>query len=186
MNLILRFWRIIIQALFRRHIGVFEDSIVYFRVLPHDLDFNLHMTNSRYLSVMDLARVDRLVRTGLGKLVFQEKWGTVLGASYIRFRKSLNLFQKYAIRTQVIGVDEKWFYIQHLFEVKGQIVAMGFVKALFLKKGKSIPTKNVIMALGDKDDFKAPPKPPLYIKEWIEMEENFKKALAIKDPKDGR
>jgi acyl-CoA thioesterase FadM len=42
------------------------------RVLPNDIDINLHMNNGRYLTICDLTRVDMFIRTGLAKTMLQE------------------------------------------------------------------------------------------------------------------
>ena len=36
-----------------------------FRVLPHDIDINLHLNNGRYLQLIDLNRAEWLIRTGI-------------------------------------------------------------------------------------------------------------------------
>jgi acyl-CoA thioesterase FadM len=178
MNLFIRFIRIIIHALFRSKIGVFEDSIVTFRVFPHDLDYNLHMTNSRYHSMTDLARVDRLIRSDMNKFLSQNQYGTVLGSSYIRFRRSLPLFQKVTIRTRFLGYDEKWFYIEHYFESKGALVASSIVKAIFTKNGKSIPVVELLKEFAPDADFSKYTNLPQYVHDWVHMECNMKQALA--------
>lgn len=144
MNLLLRLFLVVFQAFFRPKIGFFNASVVTFRVLPNDLDLNLHMTNSRYLSVMDLGRVDLLIRSGLSKHLLHEKWQAVLGSAHIRFRRSLKPFQKYQLKTQLISMDDKWFYIEQRFESDGQLIAYGLVKAVFVGKKGSIPVRQVI------------------------------------------
>lgn len=178
MNLFIRFIRIVIHALFRPKIPVFGDSLVTFWVLPHDLDYNLHMTNSRYHSMTDLARVDRLIRSGLNKFMAQNKYGTVLGSSYIRFRRSLSVFQKVTVRTRFLGYDERWFYIEHYFESKGALIASSIVKAIFTKNGKSVPAMDFLKEFAPDSDFSAYKKLPPYVHDWIKMEGTMKQALA--------
>lgn len=64
MNLIFRLiWMIITASLGSRR-DIMGESHMTFRCLPTDLDMNLHMTNSRYHSFMDLSRVDFMIRNG--------------------------------------------------------------------------------------------------------------------------
>jgi acyl-CoA thioesterase FadM len=42
-----------------------ESDILNLRVWPNDIDFNLHLNNARYLSVMDYGRIHMLARAGL-------------------------------------------------------------------------------------------------------------------------
>ena len=144
MNLLLRFLRIVIQAFFREKVSPFKESTVSFRVFFHDLDYNFHMTNSRYHSMSDLARVDSLMRSGLGRFLAKNGYGTVLGSSYIRFRRSLQLFQKVTVRTRLVGFDTKWFYIEHYFESNGQLIASSIIKGIFIKQGKSVKIEQVL------------------------------------------
>ena len=64
MNLILRLIFIIVRARYRPRLQPFDISVVHMRVLPNDLDLQLHMNNGRFLSIMDLGRVDLMIRTG--------------------------------------------------------------------------------------------------------------------------
>ncbi len=43
-----------------------QTSVLTLRVLPNDLDPSLHMNNGRYLAIMDLGRIDLLIRSGIG------------------------------------------------------------------------------------------------------------------------
>jgi hypothetical protein len=45
--------------------GPLDVSRLRFTVLPNDLDASLHMNNGRYWTLMDLGRMDLLLRTGL-------------------------------------------------------------------------------------------------------------------------
>jgi hypothetical protein len=98
---------------------------------------------------MDLGRIDFVLRCGLGKKFLWEKWQPLIGSSVIRFRFSLTAFQKFTLRTRVIGWDEKWFYLEQRIERKNRTVAVAVHKALF-RKGRrgNIPTVEVIKTLG--------------------------------------
>lgn len=52
----LRFFLTLLGAGRRLPLDLLDASVVGFRVWPTDLDINLHMTNARYLSVMDAGR----------------------------------------------------------------------------------------------------------------------------------
>ena len=65
MNLIFRLLKTLLLYLLRpTRRGILEESVVRFRVWPNDLDTNLHMNNGRYLTLMDLGRLDLLLRNG--------------------------------------------------------------------------------------------------------------------------
>ena len=56
---------VFLRALRVPRIGLLDESAVGFRVLPGDLDVNVHLNNGRYLALMDLGRFDLLIRGGL-------------------------------------------------------------------------------------------------------------------------
>ncbi|AIL12339.1 hypothetical protein IM40_00490 [Candidatus Paracaedimonas acanthamoebae] len=171
MNLIIRLLRVFLYSFFRTPLDFFEISIVSFRVVPTDLDLNLHMTNSRYLSVMDLGRLDLLLRSKGRTFLFKKKWQAVLGASHIRFRRSLQCFQKFELHSRIIGWDEKWFYIEQRIFSKGQLITIAILKALFISKKGSVPTQKVFSEL--KVALEKERLTPT-IKHWLEMEESIR------------
>ena len=50
-----------------------------FRVLPHDLDAFGHMNNGRYLQIMDVARVEWMMQTGVAGEIRRQGWAPLLG-----------------------------------------------------------------------------------------------------------
>jgi len=108
----------------------------HFRVLPNDLDALLHVNNGVYLTLMDLGRTDLLLRSDAFHQVRKQGWYPVLAAETIRFKRSLTLFQKFTIRTSVVGWDDRSIYLEQLFISKGELVAKAVVDARFLKKSK--------------------------------------------------
>lgn len=179
MNLFFRLIRIIIHALYRPKLHFLDRSIVTFRVWPFDLDINSHMTNSRYLSVMDLGRTDLLIRTGLGKLTWKKKWASVLGSATIRWRRSLKLFQKFDLHTHVVGWDNKWFYLDQKIVCDGHVVAHAIMKAIFVKKGGSIMASELVtMLTNDKEISQSPPLPKAIL-HWNKSEEAMRQEAHV-------
>jgi acyl-CoA thioesterase FadM len=151
-NLLFRLLAIVLRARHYRANGFdpLGTAVLTFRVLPTDLDFNLHMNNARYLSLMDLGRVDLLNRLGLLRLAFRGHWFPVLGAASIRYHRPLKLWQRVSLSTRILGWDEKWFYLEQRFEREGKPVATAVVKALVRGPSGSIPTDQVLSAVGER------------------------------------
>lgn len=159
MNLLLRLLRVLIATRFRGRIDVLEESVLNLVVWPTDLDLNLHMNNGRYLSVMDLGRVDHVARTGLLRLIVRNRWQPVLGTATIRYRRSLRLFQRYRLITRVVCWDEKWAYMEQRFERDGHLMAQAYVKALFRTGRRTLRSREVLNALGRMQ--RSPAMPPV-------------------------
>jgi acyl-CoA thioesterase FadM len=108
------------------------------RVLPTDIDTLGHVNNGMYLSLMDLGRVDLLIRVGAMRTIGRLGFYPVVVSETISFRRSLELWQRYTLETRVIGFDAKAVYIEQRFVVGGEIYAHGFVRARFLKKSGGV------------------------------------------------
>jgi acyl-CoA thioesterase FadM len=156
-NLILRMLRVFVVALFKPRIGLFGVSELGFRVLPTDLDINLHMTNARYLSIMDLGRTDLLICAGLLGLVKRQRWMPVVGSIGITFRRPLHPFQRFVIKTRLLCWDEKWLYMEQRLESDSGVHAFATVRGLFVGRDGTVPTQQVLDLIGHKGD--SPPFP---------------------------
>ncbi len=128
--------------------GVFEDSVVRFRVWPSDLDTNFHMNNGRYLTLMDLGRLDLLLGLGIMPVVFRKKWSPVLASLQVRFRLPLNLFRKFEIRTRIVTWDTKWIYLEQRIFRHGHLALHAYLKAVFVAKHGTIPMAEVLAQTG--------------------------------------
>ncbi|HUK56297.1 MAG TPA: thioesterase family protein [Nitrospiria bacterium] len=148
MNLYLRLLAVLTGAFFGRRLGPMEESVLHFRVWPTDLDLNGHMNNGRYLTLMDLGRVDLMIRTGLGRVAFKRRWTPLVGSAVIRFRQSLDPFQRYQVKSRILCWDDKWFFIEQRFTRPGGLIAVGLVKGLLRGRHGNIPTAEVLRAVG--------------------------------------
>ncbi len=120
-----------------------------FRVYPADLDVLRHMNNGVYFSLQDLARVDLMIRCGVKGVLDQNGWYPVITAETLTFKRSLKLWQKFYIRSQVIGWTDKAFVLAHHHMVGEQIYAEGLITARFLKKsGGGVKPKELLETAG--------------------------------------
>jgi acyl-CoA thioesterase FadM len=147
----------------------YEVARTRFITLPTDLDVNRHMNNGVYFSIMDVARFDMLVRNGVFGIMRARNWYPVVVSETITFRKSLSLWQRFAIESRLVGYDEKAVYLEQRFvrpdaHGKPEIYAQGFIRARFLRKeGGTVPVPELIEAFG------APPADdelPAWIERW--------------------
>ena len=81
-------------------------------VLPSDLDHMLHMNNSKYLREMDFGRVGMFFERELYAAAKRNGGFLSLAAHCVRYRRSLTLFQRFVLRTQVLCWDEDAFYVE--------------------------------------------------------------------------
>lgn len=179
MNLLFRVLYVFISSLFRPKIAdILAPARLSLLVLPNDLDFNMHMNNGRYLTIMDLGRLDLILRTGLLKIMLRQKSVPILASAKIRYRLSLDPFQRYDLQTQILGWDEKWFYIEQRFLMgsgpqQGEVAAIGLVKGCFFdsRNKTTVPSRDVLEAIGH--PHPSPLLPP-HITDWQKAEETLK------------
>jgi len=167
MNLWFRLIRILLSGTFAPQVAWDRPTQVHFRVWPTDLDINLHMTNSRYLALMDLGRTNLLLQSGLWKFIRQEKLAPVIAGSLVRFRRPINLFDRITLTTQVIGWDAKWMFIEHRLERRGELACQAIVKGVFVGKAGSVAPSVIAKGLGQ--DAASPPL-PAWIAGWLAAE----------------
>lgn len=158
---------VVAGSLRRPPLEMLEISIVPMRVWPSDLDLNLHMNNGRYLTLMDLGRVDLMVRTGLWRLVFRRGWRPMVGSATVRFRRPLAPLARFELRTRLACWDSKWFFMEQRFVRGGRAYGVGMVKALMRSGSRNVAPAEMLAALGKPAE--SPPMPP-GVEEWLAAE----------------
>jgi acyl-CoA thioesterase FadM len=149
--MLLRLWVTLATGPLKPRVGVLDETSLAFRVLPNDIDVNLHLTNNRYLRAMDLGRWDYGMRVRLWGEALRRRWFPVVGSATLRFRKGLGAFERYELRTRVVAWDEKWGFFEQRFVVGETVHAVGRVKALFRGPGGNVPTRELLAAVGGRD-----------------------------------
>lgn len=116
MNLWLRLVWLLLSSRFRPKLEMPGGaSVLTFRVWPHDLDLSLHMNNGRYLTIMDLGRLDVMARSGLWGAARRHHWTPIASTVKIRFRRELTPFQKFRLETRLLAWDDVSVVMQQLF-----------------------------------------------------------------------
>ena len=149
-----------------QHDGLFKKT---FRVWPHDLDAFGHMNNGRYLQIMDVARAEWMVRTGVFGSMRLQGWSALLGSGVTRFRRSLKLWQRYEVRTRLLCWDDRWFYFEHNFvDTAGRSVAVGVSRAALRSTEGWVPAEVVAEQVAP--GASSPPA-PAYLKQWLSLDD---------------
>lgn len=88
----------------------FELAVAYKTTVGFsDLDYNIHLSNSSYAKILDIARM-RAVLTWFPSLL---EAGTRLGlgASHFHFLKEIPAGTEYEIRLNIVGWEDKWMHV---------------------------------------------------------------------------
>ncbi len=177
MNLIFRLARLLLAAALRRtRIDLLDEAALPLRAWPTDLDLNLHLTNSRYLSMMDLGRIDLLARAGVLGPLLRRRWQPLVGSVAVRYHRPIDPFQRFVLTTRLLCWDEKWFYIEQRFEANGRLATLAYVRGLFRGPRGNVTPQEVLAAggLGERPS----PTPPTVVTEWQHMESDIDAQIA--------
>ena len=148
MNLIFRLLWMWIAAHFGRRCEMAGENHITFRCMPWDLDLNMHMTNSRYHSFLDLCRVDFMIRSGAWARLRKEGLGPVLGSSTIRFRRPIKPLQKFDVTARMLTWDERWIYMEQRILAGGDVASIAVMKVTFVGKQGRVPTEKLMAIMG--------------------------------------
>jgi acyl-CoA thioesterase FadM len=152
----------------RPRIGPFDVAALRMRVWPNDLDLNMHASSGRYVSFMDIGRVDLLVRTGVFRKVVARGWRPIVGGSMITYRRSLFLFERFTVKSRVVGWDEKWLYFDHVIEKSnGELAVKAKVRGILRGPNGNVPPRDLAQLSGYDGD--SPPLPESIVR-WREAE----------------
>ena len=180
MNMYLRLLLFLLRVRAKSRLGIWDTSHASFRVNPADLDVQRHMNNGRYLSIMDLGRMDLMLRSGFWKKITDAGWYPVVAGQTITYRRSLTLGQRFELATRVIGHDERWIYMEQVFRRGDAVIADAVVRARFLRtSGGSVDVSEVLELVGQ------PPEGtelPDWVRDWNRESSAHSKALS----EDGR
>ena len=144
-------------------IGIHDVGRLRLRVVPTDLDILGHMNNGVYLSLMDLGRMDLMIRSGTWSKLRARGFYPVMVNETITFRKSLQPWQLFDIESRVIGYDDKAVYMQQRFVRDGEIYADAMTRARFLKKSGTVSMAELSEVTGVDVTALAP---PAWVAEW--------------------
>lgn len=141
MNLYFRLLLMFARASWRRRISMFDEFRSEHIVWPNDIDVLGHMNNGRYFTITDFVRTEILIRAGIWKQLKQRGVYPVIAGETVQFRKSLQPFQRYTIRTRLAGWDDKFLYVEHQF-VRGDTThALVLIKGRFIGKSRPSPAE---------------------------------------------
>ena len=142
MNLLFRCLRIIFLARFRKQRSFNEEFVSSFIVGLHDLGWRDHLPNYRFLSFMELGAFNFFHST---RLALSGQYSSrMIGTQEVIYLQPVRPFQRFNMKTRLIGWDDKYLYFQHDFYVKGKLKAVGLVKEICLKGSKKVTPKQLL------------------------------------------
>jgi acyl-CoA thioesterase FadM len=144
-----------------------------------DLDWMLHMNNSRYLRHCDIARTTFYTCNCLWQAAKSLGAVVVVASSTIRYRRSIGPFKAYSIVTKLVWWDEKNLYIEQSFlnPKDGFVFASVYVKAAMKAAPNDCSVRALLTRCSELLNCECPaqslgpPEAPLDLKAWIQYQE---------------
>lgn len=142
-----------------------ETSILKLRVWFQDIDGYGELNNGRFLTMMDIGRIEFGERTRLNTVLKEKKWGIMVGATNIRYRRRLTLFTRFELHTQLLGFDDRWFYFHQFTSTeKHPIHSSAIVRTAPFSKNGLIPIPQLLDAMKmDAPEMELPE----WVKNWV-------------------
>ncbi|NQY74505.1 MAG: acyl-CoA thioesterase [Candidatus Margulisbacteria bacterium] len=174
LRLICVFIKSIFLKPYKRVEDISKESIsLKFRVGFFEADVG-HLNNARYMTFMESCRLHIMIRTGHFFYARRHKWFPVIGAQCIRYVRPIKRFQIFEVKSRLIYWDRTSLYFEHIFESNREIVAYGYIKVIWVKDGKVIPSREAFECVGF--EYKEMPEPEV-IKAWKQYERSQHKHI---------
>lgn len=189
MNLWLRLIWCLVTARFRPALQLPGDTgVLRFRVGLFDLDTSLHMNNGRYLTLMDLGRLDVMLRSGLWRAALANKWVPIASSVMIRYRRELGFLQAIKLNSRIVCwtahavIMEQWFVFDG-GPRDGQTAAHALFKGgLYDRKaGAFVPIARLMAAVGMSAES---PEPGPDVAAFLDADTGMKQALKERPDAD--
>ncbi|KTC63981.1 thioesterase [Pseudomonas fluorescens ABAC62] len=165
MNLWFRLLHMLGRRPWRTPVNGLSTTVIRMRVWPLDLDINRHVTNGRYFSLADVARMDFVLRTGAFRVALRHKALPIVGDTWGKFRRELKLFEAFEVHTRMLGWDHKWSFMEHRFISGGRVVGVVVMRGLFRSAKGTLPPGEFLQELGLAEE--SPPM-PAWLQDWAQ------------------
>lgn len=153
----------LVRNTFRRR-EVFDPKTAYvWKVRPGiaDMDVYPEVNNGRHFVLFDLARYDLAMRIGLFRWVRKTRSAFVVAGSTIRFRHRLRPWRSTQIITEMVGIDDRFFYFQQRSVQSGRTCSLALLRTAVRRKG-AVDPREVLEGLGlDIEPFMQP-----WVEDW--------------------
>ncbi|HVK99517.1 MAG TPA: acyl-CoA thioesterase [Dongiaceae bacterium] len=102
--------------------------ITRYRVMPWDIDANLHMNNVKYLKYLERGRVEHMIHTPWLQAMFSRGFKALIANTEISYVKELKPFQYFKVETRISGWDDKYVYMEQVFTYKRTVFTAAVIR----------------------------------------------------------
>ena len=173
MNLFFRLLLLLIRdRFFVGPIGYLETATLRHRVWITDQDAFMHMNNTRYMSIADLAVIDLTIRTGVFRAMRKAGLTPVVVYKDIGIHRPLKFPQDYEVQSRICGWNGPYVFFEHSFLRKGKLHAEAVtIGRIIGKRGERPTAQEMIETLGLDSLPESPPVSKRLLAEVSRLEE---------------
>ena len=137
-----------IQKVMPTH-GLLDWVSFRYRVLPWDIDANLHMNNVKYLKYLERGRVEHMIATPWMNTMFDHGVKALIANTEISYVKELKPFQPFDVETRINSWDDKYVYFEQLFTYKQTVFTAAVIRMAMVdsRTGKRASPRQVLTEL---------------------------------------
>ena len=153
----LRFIYVILKSLLSKKRNLLDDFELTFIAIPLiDTDYSRLFTQT-YALYMGLARWNFLFNSEFRTVALKKAWVPVTTAETMTYRKSVKALDRVTLVTRLLHWNERRFYLEHIFYVKGEVCAHTYIEGLVRSPKGHLKPNEVFKALGV--TMESPPLP---------------------------
>ena len=143
--------------------------VSHHRCWPWDIDLWMELNNGRTLTLYDLGRIPLARRTGLVKVLRRKRWGLTIAGSVVRYRRRITTFQKFEMRSGMIGWDKRFIYIEQSMWRGDTCLGQAVFRGAVVGSDGIVPPAEVLDALGEGDHPEM--VLPGWVQDWLDAED---------------
>ena len=162
-----RLFKDMAQARRAPKMGLFETHVSHHLCMPWDLDMWNELNNGRTLTLYDLGRMPLAMRTGLAGVLRRNRWGIVVAGASIRYRRRVQAFQRFEMRSRCVGWDNRFLYMDQSMWRNGECSSQVLIRGAVTSSKGMVPPERLLEALGS--DAQSPPL-PAWVQGWIDAD----------------
>ena len=110
------------------------------RVMPWDLDANIHMNNVKYLKYLERGRVEHMIHTPWLQTMHRRRVKALIANTEISYIREMRAMQPFTVETRINGWDQRYVYVEQLFTHDGTIFTAALIRMALVnvKTGKRV------------------------------------------------
>jgi acyl-CoA thioesterase FadM len=141
--------------------------VSHHRAWPWDTDMFGELNNGRILTVFELGRWQLAVRLGMIGLFTKGKVSLAVAGVSVRYRKRVPVFQRYRMQTQMLGYDDRFFYVEQSMWQGDTCMNQMLLRFATRDKDGTVLPKDFLVTAGLPSDQ---PGLPDWVTAWIEAD----------------